>query len=227
MPTPDAVLLDFDGVIVDSEPMHEAGLRAAFARLGMSLTPELNAERLVGFADRDAYREVCILHGRTPSDSEFDRLSSEKWIFAQEAMARGEVPAFEGTLRLIAEIDAAGVPWAICSGARRHEILAVLARLGLTDSPRFIISADDVTRCKPDPEPYATAVARLGFMPGQCITVEDTDKGIASAKAAGVRAVAVGHTLPASRLAQADRFVPNARGLTLALLSEVLSERLA
>ena len=223
MTRPDAVLLDFDGVIVDSEPMHEAGLRAGFARLGMTLTPELNATSLVGFADRDTYRAVCALHGRTPSDEEFAAVSRDKWIFAQEAMARGEVPEYKGTLRLIEEVARAGIPLAICSGARRHEILAVVERLGFARSLSFIISADDVARCKPDPEPYATAVARLGARPDRCITVEDTDKGVASAKAAGIRAVAVGHTLPRERLLHADHFLPHADGLSLALLMDVLS----
>lgn len=223
MTKPDAVLLDFDGVIVDSEPMHEAGLRAGFAKLGMTLTPEMNATSLVGFADRDTYRAVCAMHGRAPSDDEFAAISRDKWIFAQEAMVRGEMPEYQGTLRLIAEVKQAGIPLAICSGARRHEILAVVERLGFGDALSFIISADDVTRCKPDPEPYATAVSRLKARPDRCITVEDTDKGVASAKAAGIKAVAVGHTLPRERLQHADHFIPHADHLSLDLLMEVLT----
>jgi beta-phosphoglucomutase len=223
MLTPDAVFLDFDGVIVDSEPVHEAGLRAVFSTLGMELTPQLNEAGLVGFADRDTYRALCKLYNRTASDAEFEAASKDKWLYVQQAIARGEVPAYKGTLALIQEVKAAGLPLAICSGARRHEIVSLVGQLGFGDALRFIISADDVTNCKPNPEPYATAVARLGVRPERCITVEDTDKGVASAKAAGIRVIAVGHTLPQSRLTQADHYISSADSLSLDLLMRVLA----
>jgi beta-phosphoglucomutase len=218
----EAVLLDFDGVIFDSEPMHEAGLRAAFERVGMSLTPELNQQHLVGFADRDAYRAVCALHGRQPSDEEFAAISGEKWAYAQELMDRGEVKAFPGTLALIREVHAAGLPLGICSGARRREILRLIKSLGIEEQIRFVISADDVSHCKPHPEPYLRGVEAMGAAADRCITVEDTDKGVASAKAAGIFAIAVGHTLPRERLSHADLFVPDSSGLCLDVLRRVV-----
>lgn len=216
-----ALILDFDGVIVDSEPMHEAGLRAGFERVGMTLSAQTNQQRLVGFADRDAYKAVCADFGRTPSDEEFAAISRDKWVFAQEAFARGEVPAFPGTLRLIQEATQARVPVAICSGARRREIEHITRALRIDSLMRFIISADDVTHSKPHPEPYLKAVAAMGLAANRCVTIEDTDKGVAAAKAAGVRAVAVGHTLPASRLTHADRFVASSADISLEMLAQL------
>ncbi|MCX5688459.1 MAG: HAD family phosphatase [Planctomycetota bacterium] len=216
-----ALIFDFDGVIVDSEPMHEAGLRAGFERVGMTLSAQTNQQRLVGFADRDAYKAVCADFGRTPSDEEFAAISRDKWVFAQDAFARGKVPAFPGTLKLIKEATAAGVPIAICSGARRREIEHITRALDIESLMKCIISADDVTQSKPNPEPYLRTVAAMGIAAANCVTIEDTDKGVAAAKAAGVRAVAVGHTLPASRLTQADRFFASSADISLELLASL------
>lgn len=216
-----ALILDFDGVIVDSEPMHEAGLRAGFERVGMTLSPQTNQQRLVGFADRDAYKAVCADFGRTPSDEEFAAISRDKWMFAQEAFAQGRVPAFPGTLRLIEEATRAGVPLAICSGARRREIEHITRELGIAAYMRHIVSADDVTHSKPNPEPYLRTVAALGIAANRCVTIEDTDKGVAAAKAAGVKAVAVGHTLPPARLTHADRFIASSADISLELLAQL------
>jgi beta-phosphoglucomutase len=221
MMLPGAVIFDFDGVIVDSEPMHEAGLRAGFERVGMTLCAKTNQQRLVGFADRDAYKAVCADFGRTPSDEEFAAISKDKWVFAQEAFARGDVPAFAGTIRLIHEATRLGIPIAICSGARRREIEHISRSLGIAHLMRHIISADDVVNSKPHPEPYLKTVEALGVPAPRCVTIEDTDKGVAAAKAAGVRAVAVGHTLPADRLTHADRFVASSADITMALLASL------
>jgi beta-phosphoglucomutase len=215
---PEAIIFDFDGVIIDSEPMHEAGLRAGFEKFGMRLSPELYRERFVGLADRDIHREVCRLHWREASDAEFAAIAAEKWIFAQQEFVSGRTPVFEGTLSLLREAAGAGVPVGICSGARRREIEHVVGGLGIAPLLRFIVSADEVTRSKPDPEPSLRAVGHLGLPADVCVTIEDTDKGIASAKAAGVRVVAVGHSLPASRLTQADWFVSGSDQLSLEVL---------
>jgi beta-phosphoglucomutase len=219
---PEAIIFDFDGVIIDSEPMHEAGLRAGFEKLGMRLSPELYHERFVGLADRDIHREVCRLHRREASDAEFAAISAEKWIFAQAEFASGRTPVFEGTLSLLREAAGAGVPVGICSGARRREIEHVVGGLGIAPLLRFIVSADEVTRSKPDPESYLLAVGHLGLPAAACVAIEDTDKGVASAKAAGVRVVAVGHSLPSSRLTQADWFVKGSDQLSLEVLGRWL-----
>jgi beta-phosphoglucomutase len=215
MTLPGALLFDFDGVIVDSEPMHERGLRVGVAKLGMKYpdpTPTLN---LVGLADRDAYRIICGLHDREPSDAEFAELSREKWVYAQQSFLTDGAPVFPGTLALMRAGAAAGVPMGICSGARRNEIEHVVKALGIGGMLGFIISADDVRRSKPDPEPYLKAVGKVGVDPSRCVTIEDTDKGIASAKSAGIRVVAVGHTMSRDRLTAADRFVQSVDELSL------------
>lgn len=209
------MVFDFDGVVVDSEPMHERALSFAAAKLGLHFTPKMALARYVGLADRDAYRLICEDNKQTPSPEGFDELSAHKWKFAQAAIANGEVPAYPGTIALMHEAFDANYPLAICSGARRHEIVLMLERLNISHMLRFIVSADDVRHSKPHPEPYLATAALLGVHPSGCVTLEDTDKGIASAKAAGYYVIAVGHTLPLSRLTAADRFVKSSQEVRL------------
>jgi len=214
-----ALVFDFDGVVVDSEPMHERALRFAAGKLGMSFTPEMSTQRYVGLADRDAYKLICQDNQQAPSIEGFDELSAHKWEFAQAAIAKGEVPAYPGTIALMHEAHAASIPMAICSGARGHEIMLMLERLNVRSLMKYIVSADDVKDSKPHPEPYLLTASRLKVPPACCVTIEDTDKGVASAKAAGYFVIAVGHTLPQSRLLQADRFVETSQLLTLATIA--------
>jgi beta-phosphoglucomutase len=113
-------------------------------------------------------------------------------------------PAVRDAVRYAAE----RVPVAIVSGAARSEIEPVAAAAGLTDSIAAIVAAEDVARGKPDPEGHLRALERLGSPPpGDVCVVEDTEAGIAAAKAAGMRCLAVLGTLARERLAAADEVV--------------------
>ena len=126
--------------------------------------------------------------------------------------AQGRVVVRPGARELLAEVAAAGVPHALVTGSQRPFTEAVLASTGF----RFpvTVTADDVTRTKPDPEPYLLAAKLLDADPGQCVALEDSPNGIASATGAGCRVVAVPSLLPippaAGRLV-----VPSLREVTL------------
>lgn len=212
---PRALILDFDGVVVDSEPMHERALRHAASLLGYSLPPLGPVSWYVGLADRDAFKRICAENGREATPQGFAELSQHKWEFAQRAIRAGEVDLFAGTIGLATTAHHAGIPVAICSGARRREIEHILEVKGLRSMICQIVSADDVTNSKPNPEPYSTSARLLGIEPQTCIALEDSDIGVASATAAGVYTIAVGHTLPRERLLRADQFVSNSSLLRL------------
>jgi len=99
------------------------------------------------------------------------------------------------------------MPVAVVSAALRDEIEPVLAASGLRDVFSLVLSQDDVTRGKPDPQPYLLAAERLGLPPTELLVFEDTDVGVASAKAAGAHVVGLTRTLGAKRLAAADELV--------------------
>jgi beta-phosphoglucomutase len=210
---PDALILDFDGVVIDSEPLHARALRHAADLLGYTLPPSGPASWYVGLADRDAFKKICELSNREPTSAAFAELSQHKWDFARRAIGAGEIDLYPGTVALAHAAHAAGTPVAICSGARRREIEHIIAVKGLAPLIRLIVSADDVTNTKPSPEPYSKTAQSLGFAPERCLTLEDSDVGVASATAAGIFTIAVGHTLPRERLTAADLYVENSRQL--------------
>src|SRR5205823_2444475 len=115
------------------------------------------------------------------------------------ARAREGLRVFPGAIACVSAV-AARWPVAICSGALRPEIESALDLMGLRDRIAAIVSAEDTTRCKPDPEGYRLALAALRARDGadlsaaECLVVEDSLAGVASAKAAGMRAVGITHT---------------------------------
>ncbi len=220
---PRAVLFDFDGVIVDSEPMHQKGLAAAVQSMGMRFGDrEVDGKwggTYVGMDDRACFRQICAENGRPFTDEFFEELSARKRDAVQQAFDRGELRPFPGVLELM-RACAQRVPIAICSGARRHEIEPLVRHFEIQDIVRTIVSADDVRIAKPDPEGYRLTCARLGVTPAQTMTIEDSPKGIAAARGAGVRVVGVCHSFPAQRLGEADRIVEHVREITAAWIAE-------
>ena len=207
---PEAVLFDFDGILVDSEPMHYVAFRKVLEPLGMDFTWGEYVETYMGFDDRDAFREAFHTKGIALDDANLPRLVAAK----SEAFLRGlrdGVAAYPGAVSLIESLCAAGLPLALCSGALRSDIDPILAQLGIARCFDVIVSADDVRRSKPDPESYALAFRRLSHMhpttltvPRESVTVEDTPAGIRSAKGAGLRVLAVTNSYGARELDDAD-----------------------
>lgn len=214
-----AIVFDFDGVIVDSEPMHEGALLEAARSLGMSFTHERYVHGYLGFDDRDTWRAIAKDNGRTLSEADTARLNELKWIAVQRAMERGEPRAFPGSVELIRAAAARG-PVGLCSGARRHEIEPILRRLDVLACFRTIVTADDVAVAKPDPAGYRLTAARLGCTadrsPGAApVAIEDTLKGVKAARAAGYRVVAVRHSLPEAVFDEADLVVNSTAALSV------------
>jgi len=210
LPRPEAVLFDFDGILVDSEPMHHRAFTEVLDPLGMGFPWQEYVEIYMGFDDRDAFREAFRAKGIDLDDANLAKLVAAK----SEAFLRGlrdGVTAYPGAVSLVEFLRAAGLPLALCSGALRSDIDPVLAQLGVARCFDVIVSADDVRRSKPDPESYALAFARLSeryvtmlTVPGKSVAVEDTPAGIRSAKGAGLRVLAVTNSYGAGELAEAD-----------------------
>lgn len=218
-----AVVFDFDGVIVDTEPLHYKAFQEVLAPLGMGYGWQEYLDHYIGFDDRDAFREVHRLHARPLADADLARLIEEKAAAFQVIIARGVDP-YPGVVELVREI-AASLPLAICSGALAADILPILATLELSDSFDLMVTADDVSVSKPDPQSYRLAVSRLnqlfpekGITPAHCLAIEDTPAGIASATGAGLSVLAVTNSYPAERLEQARKVVSSLQGISLAAL---------
>jgi HAD superfamily hydrolase (TIGR01509 family) len=124
-----------------------------------------------------------------------------------------------GAARLLAGIEAAGIPFALVTSAEREIMAATLDSIGI----RFpaTVCAADVTRKKPDPEPYLRAAALLGAEPGRCVALEDSPPGLAAAHAAGCAVIAVPSVPPPPGLARL--IVPSLRVVDVDTLHQVVA----
>lgn len=204
-----AVVFDFDGVLVDSEPLHFRALRESLLPEGVVVDPEQYRERYMAYDDRTCIRLALESEGLLADLDRIDAVARRKEALF-EALA-GSAPLFPGARELVGELRGR-VPLAIASGARRCEIETILAALGLREPFTVIVGADDCRRHKPHPEPYLAAAARLGdttpgLLPADCVALEDTVAGIASARAAGMTVVGVAQSHPPETLQLAHRVV--------------------
>jgi len=213
LPRPEAVLFDFDGILVDSEPMHYRAFSAVLDPLGMEFPWKEYVDTYMGFDDRDAFREAFRTKGIDLDEKNLGKLVVAKSRAFQDGIRNG-VTAYPGAISMIESLRAAGRPLALCSGALRSDIDPILAQLGVARCFDVIVSADDVRKSKPDPESYALAFGRLSeryaallTVPGKSIAIEDTPAGIRSAKGAGLRVLAVANSYGAGELADADWIV--------------------
>ena len=197
-----------DGLLVDTEPLWFETETEVMKRLGGSWS-RADQESLLGgsMAHTVGY---LLARAATPAAPE----EIERWMMdgMLDRAAAGRVATRPGARELLAAVAAAGVPYALVTGSLRPFADAVLAGTGL----RFpvTVTGDDVTRPKPDPEPYLLAAKLLGTDPERCVALEDSPNGVASATGAGCRVVAVPSLLPippaAGRLV-----VPSLAGVTL------------
>jgi beta-phosphoglucomutase len=221
-----ATLFDFNGVLIDDESVHLEAFRAVVAPLGIVIDDATYAARYLGFDDAGAFRAMLEDAGAEASDAEVARLvAAKKPVYMQ--MITGALVIFEGASDIVRRRAQLG-PVGIVSGARRDEIEHALAVMGVHDVIAFIVSADDTTRCKPDPEGYTLGLKSLEALPGEerrrsrsgVIVIEDSLAGIEAAKAAGLRCAAVAHSYSAEKLraAGADIVVQHLVELTDDLL---------
>ena len=215
-----AVIFDFDGVIVDTEPLHYKAFQEILAPLGLAYSWDEYLSRYIGFDDRDAFREVFRLAGRQLADEELLGLIHRK-AHAFQAIAAGVEP-YPGVVELVREI-ARELPLALCSGALPSDIAPIIHQLGIADCFALVVTAADVKASKPDPESYALTLRRLaalfpdhGITPGTCLAIEDTPAGIASAVGAGLKVLAVTNSYPAKRLGGACKAVTSLAQMDLA-----------
>ena len=185
MSAPVGVLLDMDGLLIDSEPSWTIAETALMVHLGAVMTPEVK-EMIIGTHISQAAQTVLDFTGSG---------ESVEWVkaFLMERMTElfsYAIPLMPGARELLDELSARGVPLALVSASYRALVDAALDDLG---AHRFAvtIAGDEVTNPKPHPEAYVRAAAALGVPPAHCIVLEDSASGVAAGEAAGCTVVAV------------------------------------
>jgi beta-phosphoglucomutase len=182
-----AILFDFDGVLVDSEPVHFECWNLVLEPFGFRMSWDEYARNCIGVSDRAMIRALCRLAGR---DDWFDAIWAEyprKKSILRERLA-SNVPMTADLRSLLHDLSRL-LPLAVVTSSGRLEVEPALEAAGVRKAFATIVTGEDVSRLKPDPEPYATAARRLGV---RCaLVVEDSEAGQASGRAAGFDVLAV------------------------------------
>jgi beta-phosphoglucomutase-like phosphatase (HAD superfamily) len=211
---PAAVVFDFNGTLSDDEPIMCRIVSELLAEHGRPISEREYYDELAGHTDEEIARRM--LGPGHPRLAEFVDQRVARYC---ELVSDGSSICDE--VRAVVRYASERVPVTIVSGATRAEIEPVVEAAGLTPFLHGIVTADDVAAGKPDPDGYLRALALLdgGLAAGDVLAFEDTEVGVASAKAAGLRCVGVTRTLGAARLAHADELIPQ---LDLAAIRRLL-----
>lgn len=221
-----AVIFDFNGIIVDDEPIHFKLFQKVLAEEGITLTEEVYYERYLGFDDRGAFMAGFRENKRPLDYAKLQKLIDRKAEYYQD-MIRNHVSIFPGVHSLVSSL-AEKLPLAVASGALRNEIETILKAAGLLDHFKVIVGAEDVTRGKPEPEIFLKALAALNtgervhsIDAAQCVVIEDSKEGIRGARQAGMKCLAVTNSHPVALLKEANLIVKSLEEVTLPMLQKI------
>ena len=213
-----AILFDFNGVIIDDEPIQMKAYQEILANEGIALTEE-EYYSCLGMDDKTFVAEAYRRAEKEPETNkvlEVTLAKTQRW----REMITDELPIFPGMVDFIKKMSK-DFALGIVSMAKREEIEFVLDRAGLRDCFSIIISAEDVSNCKPDPECYIKGFnaldsyrikrEHLPMVHKECLVIEDSPPGIAAGKNAGLKTLGVTNTVSADalRAAGADAVAKN------------------
>lgn len=214
------VLFDMDGVLVNNLEVHRAAFAEFFRRYGVERSFE-ELSRVFGKGNDDIMGELM------PRDVVervgIRELGHEKEAIYREIYAPTITPQ-PGLLTFLDECEAEGLKCAVGSSGYRANVDFVLDKCNIERYFDYAVAGDEVTRCKPDPEIYLTAAAKLGLRADECVVFEDAEAGIEAAKRAGMRVVALATTFNRDFLetTDADYIIDDFRGITVDKLREIV-----
>ncbi|MBD1999717.1 HAD family phosphatase [Leptolyngbya sp. FACHB-541] len=199
-----AVLFDFNGVIINDEPLHQKLIDELLIQENLRPKPGEFWEVCLGKSDRVCLTDLLQRRGRIVTEEYLDQLIARKSkLYQQQLEAIDKLPIYPGLPDLIFQLRSAQIKMAVVSGALRSEVELVLSRADLTQAFSLIVAGDDIKTSKPDPTGYLLAVEQLNqqyptlkLEPIECLAIEDTPAGIEAAKRAGMQVVGVANTYP-------------------------------
>jgi beta-phosphoglucomutase len=226
-----AVLFDFNGVLVDDEPLHLSLFQRVLGEEGVELTEADYYTHYLGFDDRGCLTAALRDAGQAPLDphsSRIVRMIARKATYYQQHIREEGYPMFAGAVEIVREAAAAGFRLGVVSGALREEVEGALRQEELLDLFTVIVAAEDVAVGKPDPEGYRKALDGLNslpplperlFHPHEVLAIEDSPAGLRAASDAGLKTLGVAQTYPAEELTLADAVVQKLAGTSFAALA--------
>jgi len=217
---PAAVILDMDGVLVDTNPFHVRKWEALLTEYGIAFDRNTLPMQVLGPGNDPTLRHFF---GERMTADDRRRLSEDLEARFRAAFAPYAKP-LPGVERLIAECHDRGVVVGLASAATSKNVFFILEALKLRPFFQVILTGDEVTHTKPHPEIFSKAAQKLALPPGDCVVIEDSFVGIEAAKRAGMKCVAVASTFPELELrarAQADLVVQTLEELNLQKLRQL------
>lgn len=199
-------IFDFDGLILDTESPQFVIFHKEFARFGVTFTYQ-DWWKVIGsgFAEYNPFDHLASL-----ADDHHDSAYFRQMIDRQIAEALDQAQPFPGVVPFIQDAMRLQLPMAVASSSDQDWVCRQLTRIGLLDCFSSVITADDVSQVKPDPELYLVAARSLKLQPAECIAFEDSLNGIKSAKAAGIYCIAIPNEITRKMpLEMADQIVPS------------------
>lgn len=197
-----AVIFDVDGVLVQSMERHHEAYQKAFAELGVHIEQhEVFANE--GRRSREVIESLARARGLGLTAEKLDEMNRTK---QRTFFGFGPLPLYPGVPELVDQLHGARLRVAAVTGTNRQNVDNHLK--AMTRRFDVIVTADDVTHTKPHPEPYLSALQKLGLRPEEAVVVENATLGVKAAKAAGIRVIGVTSTLSALELHEADVVVP-------------------
>lgn len=199
--------MDFNGVIIDDEPIQHSVYRDIFSDQGIDVTDEMYYSRL-GMDDKVFVASILEEAGKPAGIDDVLETAAEKtrrW----RAVVEGAMPIFDGMVNFVRKMSNE-LSLGIVSMSKREEIDFVLEKVGIADCFTVVVSADEITKCKPDPESYREGFRRLdlarvaqGHLPmthPDCLVIEDSPPGVRAGRAADLPVLGVTNTVSAEQL---------------------------
>ena len=216
-PSPQAVIFDLDGVLVDSEPLHHCAANAVLAEDGHRPLSVAEYARYLGMTDQDMWRDLRTRRDLgQPHEHYLRRFDSH--VLAEY---RQHATAAPGAVDLLDWLTACGLPLAVASSSRVQWVETCLDAIGVRRYFDRIVAGDMVTRGKPDPEIFLVAAHQLRAQPARCVVFEDSPAGVTAASRAGMYTIAVCTAYTPPGLAHGAHFTVN----SLAEVSHALRGR--
>lgn len=216
-----AIIFDFNGVIADDETPHVVCFQQALAEVGLSLTKDEYYGTYLGMDERTCARMLLVARDGICEEGILSRIAQRKAELFRACTAIHKPALFPGIVEFVKAAKPA-YRLAIASGGRREQIDAALAGTPIEQDFELIVSAEDCPIGKPDPAIYqytcerlnATGIKSHAIAPAHCLVIEDSLAGIRSAKAAGMRVLAVATTYPVDKLDGADGVLTSLHRIT-------------
>ncbi|MHC4635924.1 MAG: HAD family hydrolase [Planctomycetota bacterium] len=221
------LIFDVDGVIADTEQVNARASIKVFEDLfGLKGVVRSDFEAGLGRGAAEYVKAAARVHGRELSAEQVVKATELRQKYFLDILDHEALPAFGGVLELIGKaMKSEDFSLGIATSSTPEKSRAVLNSAKIPLEQMVYVTGDDVKNKKPDPELFLIAAARMGIEPGNCVVIEDAPNGVAAAKNAGAKCIAVTNSVPASMLADADLICPSLEEIDLDKLRQLLKSK--